>query len=223
MRFSNNKRFPFLVLFRLVLVCGLIGYQSLASAVSEAELEQILSVQRIDIKRIKSYGRSAILPLVKLYERSDEGQRARIAWVFYQLSIKSAEAKRVLMKDVHTRHPGLRLQAQWALGRVSDDADVVQTLLQNMQHDPNPLFRDKAACALASDQVHLSPVKKLELYQGLIEALSDPKLQVRSIAIKALKIQTGQTKGYRPASYPEDRQKAIAKWHTWLQEYKRNL
>ena len=46
---------------------------------------------------------------------------------------------------------------QWALGRVSDDPDVVDVLLENMQNDPCPLFRDKAACALAYDQIHLAP------------------------------------------------------------------
>jgi HEAT repeat protein len=210
-------------LFRSFILCLFLAYIPTAIAISEAEIEQILSKKKIDIERIKSHGPSAIPPLVKIYERSAEDRRARIAWVFYQLSIKSPEAKRVLMKDVHTKHTGLRLQAQWALGRVSNDDDVVQTLLQNMQHDPNHLFRDKAACALASDQVHLAPRQKVKLYQGLIEALGSPKPQVRKIAIQALNIQTGQTKGFRAASYPEDRQKAIEKWQAWLAEYKRNL
>lgn len=210
-------------LFRSFILCLFLAYVPTATAISEAEIEQILSKKKIDIAQIKSHGPSAIPPLVKLYERSSEGQRSRIAWIFYQLRIKSPEAKRVLMKDVHTRHAGLRLQVQWALGRVSNDDDVVQTLLQNMQHDPKPLFRDKAACALASDQVHLAPRQKVKLYQGLIEALGSPKLQVRNIAIKALKIQTGQTKGFRAGSHPGARQKIIEKWQLWLTEYERNL
>ena len=76
---------------------------------------------------------------------------------------------------------------QWALGRVSDDPAVIDVLLDNMRNDPVPLFRDKAACALAYDQVHLSPAQKLRLFEGLIGALDDPKLQVRQVAIQALR------------------------------------
>lgn len=210
-------------LFRSIILCLFLFYMPTASAISDAEMEQILSVKKIDIARIKSHGHSAIPPLVRLYEQSAEAQRARIAWVFYQLRIKSPEAKRVLLKDAHTKHAGLRLQVQWALGRVSNDDDVVEILLQNMQHDPNALFRDKAACALASDQVHLTPTQKVGLYKGLIEALGSPKKQVRDISIKALKIQTGQTKGFKAASNAHVRQQSITKWKTWLSEYERNL
>jgi len=49
------------------------------------------------------------------------------------------------------------MSVQYALGRVSSDVSVVDALLDNMQNDALLLFRDKAACALAYDQVHLTP------------------------------------------------------------------
>ena len=55
---------------------------------------------------------------------------------------------------------------QWALGRVSDDPAVVDVLLENMRNDPNPLFRDKAACALAYDQIHLRRPRSSGSSQG---------------------------------------------------------
>jgi hypothetical protein len=194
-----------------------------ATSISESEVEQIVTSKQIDLAPLRSFGPEVMPVLIKIYERSNESTRANIAWVFYHLQIKSAEAKRVLMQDVHTRHPALRLQVQWALGRVSDDAVVVQTLIDNMRNDPNPLFRDKAACALASDQIYLNEKQKVLLYEGLIGSLDSPNSQVRDIAIKALKIQTGQTRGFRPNAPEQQRAFAISEWNRWLEEYKANL
>jgi hypothetical protein len=129
-------------------------------------------------------------------------------------------AKRALMKDVHTLNQDLRLQVQWALGRVSKDQDVVDTLIANMRSDSNPLFRDKAACALAYDQIHLSEQQKVRLFGALIEALRDDKHDVRSIALLALQIHTGQTKGFDPGASWSDREQKIKVWQTWLAKYK---
>jgi hypothetical protein len=186
-------------------------------------VEQIVSSKQIDLALLRSYGADVMPVLAKIYERSDEATRVNIAKSFYYLGLKSPEAKRVLMQDVHTQHPSLRLQVQWALGRVSDDAEVVQVLVDNMRNDSNPLFRDKAACALASDQIHLSEKQKVLLYEGLIGSLGSPNSQVRDIAIKALKIQTGQTRGYLPNAPVEQRASAISEWNRWLEEYKANL
>src|SRR5207247_437736 len=116
-----------------------------------------------------------------------------------------------------------RLQVQWALGRVSDDTQIVDILYDIMRNDPNALFRDKAACALAYDQIHLTEKQKVMLYRKLIDALSDSKPQVRTIAIQALNIHTGQSKGFNPGGTDEERQNAIARWNLWLAEYERNL
>ncbi len=92
-----------------------------------------------------------------------------------------------------------------------------------MQHDGNPLFRDKAACALASDQIHLTERQKVALFAGLIQALGDSKPDVRRIAMLALQIQTGQTKGFNPDAPPAERDAKIREWKVWLEEYKSNL
>ena len=163
--------------------------------VSSARVHELVS-QR-DIAGLKAAGTGVLPIMAQLYASSDQTQRANIAELFFQLSWKSPEAKQALMKDVHTQNENLRLQVQWALGRVSSDLDVVDVLLANMRNDANPLFRDKAACALAYDQVHLTERQKVRLYEGLIQGLSDSKLDVRHISLLALTIQTGQTKNFR--------------------------
>jgi HEAT repeat protein len=175
-----------------------------------------------DSRAIQAIGPGALPELVRLYTQSTPPARARIAQVLYELGWKSDEAKRALMADVHTTDPDLRLQVQWALGRVSDDPAVVDVLLENMQNDPVPLFRDKAACALAYDQIHLTPAQKLRLFEGLVRALDDPKPQVRQVAIQALSILTHQTKGFPPSGSAGARAAAIEAWGRWLAEYREN-
>jgi hypothetical protein len=123
------------------------------------------------------------------------------------------------MRDVHTSDQELRISVQYALGRVSNDPAVVDAVLENMQEDANPLFRDKAACALAYDQVHLTEAQKVRLFTGLIHALDDSKPQVRAIAIQALAIHTGQRKGFAPDADPSARAAAVAQWQEWLRRY----
>ncbi len=176
-----------------------------------------------NVNGLKRIGPAVLPALAQLYESSKEGQRATIAWMFYELGWKSPEAKKVLMRDVQTQNSKLRLQVQWALGRVSNDDDVVEVLLNNMQNDSNPLFRDKAACALANDQIHLTKKQKARLFEGLIHALGDPKVQVRSIALLALQIQTGQTKNFNPNGSSVEREASIQEWKRWLEEYKSQL
>jgi hypothetical protein len=176
-----------------------------------------------DWKQIQAMGPGVLTSLARLYASSSEKEKATIASVFYQLGWKSPEAKRALMADVHTQDQALRLQVQWALGHVSDDADVVDVLLDNMQRDPVPLFRDKAACALAYDQIHLAPAQRLRLFEGLIQSLNSETPQVRQIALQALQILTGQTKGFVPGAQPEARRRAAEEWKRWLAEYRSSL
>ncbi|MET0153815.1 MAG: HEAT repeat domain-containing protein [Candidatus Binatia bacterium] len=169
---------------------------------------------------IRQLGTGTMPELVRLYESADaDEERARVANAFYQLGWKSEGARRALMRDMHTSNQDLRLSVQYALGRVSDDPAVVDALLENMQDDVNPLFRDKAACALAYDQVHLSEAQKVRLFAGLIHALGDPKPQVRAIAIQALEIHTGQRKSFAPDGDASARAAATADWREWLQRY----
>ena len=190
-----------------------------AAVVDEAAVRALLSPQA-NIEGLKRLGPGLMPVLASMYERADEPTRTFYASVFYGLGMKSADAKRVLMRDAHTTNADLRLQVQWALGRVSNDDDVVDVLLDNMQDDPNPLFRDKAACALAHDQIFLTESQKIRLFDRLIQALADPKEQVRDIALKALQIHTGQTKGFEPNGDPGSRAAAIRAWQEWLRAYR---
>jgi hypothetical protein len=193
-----------------------------ASAINEATIASYLS-PTTNIDGLKRLGPGVMPVVASMYERADEQGRTYYAWVLYSLGMKSPDAKRVLMRDVHTGNSDLRLQVQWALGRVSNDDDVIDVLLENMQGDSNPLFRDKAACALANDQIFLTESQKARLFERLIAALGDPKLQVRDIALKALQIHTGQTKGFDPNGTPASREASIRAWKAWLQEYRAGL
>lgn len=180
-------------------------------------------VARDDVEALRGLGATALPEMARLYQAGDTAQKVRIANLFYQLSRKSPDAVSVLMPDVRTEDPALRIAVQYALGRVSDDPRVVDVLLRNMTQDTNPYFRDKAACALAYDQIHLSEPEKVRLYEGLIEALASEEVQIRAIAIQALSIHTGQAKGFHPIAPPEKRAQSIARWKQWLAEYKESL
>ncbi len=192
-----------------------------AAPIETDTIQTLVSQGKVD--ELKKLGQGVLPIMVRLYESSSEAERTNIAQALYQLGWKSAEAKRVLMKDVRTQNQYLRLQVQWALGRVSNDVDVVEVLLNNMQNDSNPLFRDKAACALAYDQIHLTEKQKVRLYQGLIQSLRDSKPDVRRIALLALSIQTGQTKNFNADAPVARREASIREWEKWLEEYKSNL
>jgi HEAT repeat protein len=194
----------------------------LAEDSSATQLQQWVSSR--NYATIRALGRPVLSKLVHLYESSeDDGFKARVAETFYELGWESPVAKKALMKDVHTENQDLRLQVQWALGRVSNDPDVVDTLIANMRYDSNPLFRDKAACALSYDQIHLSEQQKVRLFSALIESLRDDKYDVRHIALLALQIHTGQTKDFDPGASPAAREQKIKVWQAWLAEYKSGL
>lgn len=210
-----------------LLLCLLVAV-SLAAApkpLTEATVRAALTpLGEIDIGELKAMGPAVLPHLVRIYKNTpDEDARATYAWVFYSLGWKSPEARAALLRDVGTRNEKLRLQVQWALGRVSDDTQVVEVLANIMRNDANPLFRDKAACALAYDQIHLTEKQKVLLFGKLIEGLKDPKAQVRKISLQALKIHTGQTKGFSPNGSEEARARAVAAWTKWLAEYEQNL
>jgi len=65
-----------------------------------------------DVAAIRALGRPVLPKLVQLYEAArDDGFKARVAQTFYELGWESPEAKRALMKDVHTLNHDLRLQS----------------------------------------------------------------------------------------------------------------
>src|SRR4029077_10447429 len=100
---------------------------------SESQVAALLAPSP-NVEALRALGPGVLPALAALYERSDETRRTSIAFTLYSLGWKSEEAKRVLMRDVHTGNANLRLQVQWALGRVSNDPDVVETLVDNMRN-----------------------------------------------------------------------------------------
>lgn len=190
----------------------------------QIDSDQVIKyVSSYNITALKKLGPGVMPILSDLYKVSDVKQKRVIANVFYQIGIESDEAKNALMQDVRTSNQQLRISVQYALGRVSSDGDVVDALLYNMQNDSNAYFRDKAACALAYDQIHLTDQEKVSLYEGLIDGLSSSNRQIRSIAIKALQIHTGQTKGFLVNGTSSNQSESLRKWQQWLEEYKSNL
>ena len=214
---AATRAYPY-SMHALLLALLLVTEQQVRTAITP-----LGSVNAAGIAQLKAMGPDILPHLAHIYSKSSEDERATIAWIFYSLGMKSPEARKALLQDIHTQNQKLRLQVQWALGRVSDDTQVVDILASIMRDDPNALFRDKAACALAYDQIHLTEKQKVQLYGKLIDALNDPKLQVRQIAITALNIHTGQTKGFNPNGAETDRDRAIAVWKRWLAEYEKNL
>jgi hypothetical protein len=83
-------------------------------------------------------GKGVLPVLVRVYRSSNQEQRTNVAESLYALSWKSPEAKKVLVADVHTQNLSLRIQVQYALGRVSDDRDVVDVLLDNSGRGEGP-------------------------------------------------------------------------------------
>lgn len=208
-----------------VSACLFLSAFSLLAQDQSLEMSQRVTqlVEANDAAGLRALGVEAIPSMTWLYGMSDEPERVRIANLFKDMEIKSDEAERALMRDARTTNPDLRLAVQYALGRVSDDPAVIETLLDTLQNDGNPLFRDKAACALAYDQVHLNEAQKVRIYEGLIQALSNPKAQVRAVSIQALSILTGQTKGYHYLLSEERRVRSIEMWQKWLEEYRAKL
>lgn len=194
-----------------------------STLVDEVIASSVHPVPQSNIRAIKAIGPDALDPIAIAYAEGDETQRVRLAWLMWRLGLENEKAADVLLKDAKTENKSLRLNVQYALGSVSGDRVVVDTLLDTMLNDENGLFRDKAACALANDQRHLDYEQRYYLYRGLIKGLSNELYQIRDISIKALKIHTGQKMGYVALGGPENRIESIARWNEWLEEYRQSL
>ncbi len=204
-----------------LLFCCRAALAGESSPPSRAELQTILASD--EYAPLKTYGEKAIGGLLQLYESGDDALKQRVANALYFLGIKSEPAREVLMKDAHTANESLRISVQYALGRISRDESIVQMLLDNMRSGPSLLVRDKAACALTYDQIHLTEKQRVILYEGLVNALQDDKDDVRRIALLSLQIQTGQTKGYNPDASVGEREVSVQPWKQWVAEYRKNI
>jgi HEAT repeat protein len=157
------------------------------------------------------------------YSAGNDELKSNLASLLWRLGWPSEDAAMLLLRDIKTPHESLRINVQYALGTLSSNPVVIQSLLDNMRNDENPLLRDKAACALANDQVYLTMRQTYPLLRGLVDGLSDSNAQVRKISIKALKIHTGQTMGFVANADPQARNEAIYRWQAWLDDYQRAL
>ncbi|MCK5481789.1 MAG: HEAT repeat domain-containing protein [Gammaproteobacteria bacterium] len=218
-----HTRQPTRYLLLSILLLLMQGVASVCmAAVTDAEVRDLLGPPVV-IEQLRAHGPDVLPVMARLYTASDEEGKTRIANAFYKLGWPSQQAYEALIEDIRTTNPRLRLEVQWALGRVSGKDEVVDTLLGIMRNDNNALFRDKAACALAYDQIHLSDAQKADLYAGLIGGLDDPTPQVRKISIQALKIHTGQTRGFQATAGSGERSRSVQEWKRWLAEYRDNL
>ncbi len=187
-------------------------------------IAELLDLDRVPIEDIKGFGYGAIPILTELYLETDNNRKkSRIASVFWRLGWKSPEIEEALIADLDTDDPSLKIQVQWGIARSSQSDIVIDKLIHNLKNDSSALVRDKAACALASDFVHISPTQRVELLRGLVSGLSSDISQVRRSSIQALSIQTGQTKGFVPNASLEYRKQSIKVWVDWLNEYQQSL
>jgi HEAT repeat protein len=213
----------------LLVLCLPVSFLFLASIATAAPAPMVVddaTVARLvaeeNVASLKAIGAPALPVLAALYTQGDEAQRTRLARMYEQLGLESQAAETALLQDAGTQNVELRLAVQSALGRVSGSSDVVDTLLDILRNDPNPLFRDRAASALAYDQIHLGTAGKDRLYAGLIDALADDDAQVRAVTIQALSILTRETKGYDAMLSEERRERSIELWRKWLAEHRSN-
>lgn len=195
-----------------------------SAALPAADLAELVDGRRYE--ELRAMGPGVMDELAELYRsRSDSEERKRVALAFYQLGWPSEAAAAALLPDVEGEkvNPRLKIMAQYALGRVSDDLMVVQVLLRNLRHSGGLRLRDKAACALANDVIHLDPRQKALLFRGLIASLDDDKPDVRRISVQVLEAHTGQRKGYDPNAPRDERLEAMGVWHRWLSDYESQL
>lgn len=216
---SRTRLWPILSLSFLLLPLTIQAQEPFPGEEMTLSQRVTLAVEANDLEALRAIGPDAIPALLFLYETGDDPLRVQIVRAFHDLAWPSPAVERALMADLRSPSVELRLAVYYALGRVSNDPVIVEILLDILKNDPNPLLRDKAACALAYDQVHLKePQQKVRLYEGLIQALGSPETHVRALAIQALSILTGETKGFHPAFPPDRQQRSIEMWQRWLDE-----
>jgi len=71
-----------------------------------------------------------------------------------------------------------------------------------------------------AQRLKLEAMIKNPLYGQLIEALRDPDVIVRDVAIRELRIRTNQDLGFRSDGSDKEREEAVARWDKWWEENK---
>lgn len=205
----------------LLLASSLVAQQATQGEDLRLALER--HIEAGDVKSVAAYGHGVMPVLIDLYREANREERTQIANILYGLGWRSEEAKELLMQDARSLNQDLRISAQYALGRVSDDPAIVDLLIENLQKGFNPRVRDKAACGLAYDQIHLDERQKVRLLRKVIGLLESPSAETRMLAIRVLHVHTGQTKGFVPALPESHRAVAVERWKRWIEEYEANL
>jgi hypothetical protein len=187
-------------------------------------IKALMDMKTRPIQDIKEYGYGAIPILTELYKEAESNrEKSKIADVFWRLGWKSPQIEEALMGDLDSTDEGLKINVQWGIAKSTQSSEVINKLLYNLEYDSSALVRDKAACALASDFIHISPEQRIVILRGLIKGLSNDIQQVRNSSILALAIQTGQRKGFVATADADSRTESITVWHEWLDEYERNI
>ena len=192
--------------------------------VATNDINAALKIKNIPVAKIRKHGRQVIPILAKIYSDSDDDmEKARVAWVFWKLGWQSELVEQTLLPDLDTQNTNLKVWVQWGIAKSTQSTTVIEKLLYNLANDSSPFVRDKAACALASDFTHISPRQRIIILRGLIEGLDSETLQIRKSSITALKVQTGQTKGFSAKAEKPIREERISAWNDWLDEYELNI
>lgn len=191
---------------------------------NKGAIKKLLDQKDIPLEEIETFGYDAIPFLTELYAEADNNlDKSRIAWVFWRLGWKSTEIEQALLPDLDTSDANFKVWVQWGIAKSTQSDEVINKLLFNLENDPSPFVRDKAACALASDFIHISPTQRITILRGLVDGLSNETQQIRGSSIQALLVQTGQTKNYVATADVSSRAQAIDVWEEWVDEYERNL
>lgn len=195
-----------------------------AENLNKEAIKDVLAEKNIPVHEIEHFGYGAIPILVELYSEAQTNlEKSRIAWVFWRLGWKSPEIEHAMAADLESDDANLKVWVQWGIAKSTQSSEVINKLVYNLENDPSPFVRDKAACALASDFIHISPSQRLIILKGLVAGLDNEILQVRKSSLQALQIQTGQSKGFVPNADEQARAESIAEWHKWLEEYEQSL
>ncbi len=135
-------------------------------------------------------------------------------------------------------------QRPWLVDRAAADAELLGILATRLVDDPAPTVREALVQALARVEVPAAEAALLArlagpsrdanvgvrsavaeallgreaaaVRRGLVDALEDPEVGVRTAALRALERLAGASNGFDPAGDPARRAEAVRAWRAWL-------